>query len=168
MPITNGGTGATTAANARTNLGVPPTSHASTATTYGVSTAANYGHAMASSTTPKAAGTAAVGSETAKFARGDHVHPLQTTISGNAGTATKLATVRTFQIADNDGTNKGPTASFDGSANAVINLPSTIKASISGNAASATKLATARTISLGDQLQGSASFNGSANITINA
>lgn len=118
LGLAYGGTGATTAANARTNLGVPPTSHASTGTSYGVSTAANYGHAMASSTTPKANGTAAVGSETAKFARGDHVHPLQTTVSGNAGTATKLAT--------------------------------------------------ARTISLGDQLQGSASFNGSANITINA
>ena len=51
-------------------------SHASTATTYGISTASKYGHSMASSTTPKANGTAAVGSETAKFARGDHVHPL--------------------------------------------------------------------------------------------
>lgn len=142
LPVKYGGTGATTAAAALTNLGLTatatelnyvdgvtsniqtqlngkaPTSHASTATTYGVSTAANYGHAMASGTTPKANGTAAVGSETAKFARGDHVHPLQTTVSGNAGTATKLAT--------------------------------------------------ARTIYLGDQLQGSASFNGSANITINA
>lgn len=71
-----------------------PTSHASTATTYGVSSAANYGHAMASSTTPKAAGTAAVGSETAKFARGDHVHPIQTSVSGNAGTADKWKTPR--------------------------------------------------------------------------
>lgn len=52
-----------------------PTAHATSATTYGVSSASNYGHAMASSTSPKANGTAAVGSETAKFARGDHVHP---------------------------------------------------------------------------------------------
>lgn len=58
------------------DIGAAPTSHASTATTYGVSSASNYGHAMASSTTPKALGTAAVGSETAKFARGDHVHAL--------------------------------------------------------------------------------------------
>ncbi|MBD5553855.1 MAG: hypothetical protein HDQ95_00510, partial [Roseburia sp.] len=78
------------------NIGAAPTSHASTATTYGVSTAANYGHAMASSTTPKENGTAAIGTETAKFARGDHVHPLQTSVSGNAGTATKLATARTI------------------------------------------------------------------------
>ena len=57
-----------------------PNSHASTTTTYGVATDANYGHTMASSTTPIVAGTAVVGSETAKFARGDHVHPLQTTL----------------------------------------------------------------------------------------
>lgn len=68
--------------------GKAPKSHASTGTTYGVSTASAYGHAMASSTTPKANGTAAVGSETAKFARGDHVHPLQTSVSGAAGSAT--------------------------------------------------------------------------------
>lgn len=55
-----------------------PTSHASTATTYGVANASKYGHAKASVTTPKALGTAAVGSETAAFARGDHVHPMPT------------------------------------------------------------------------------------------
>lgn len=80
------------------NIGAAPTSHASSATTYGVSSASNYGHAMASSTTPKANGTAAVGSETAKFARGDHVHPLQTTVSGNAGTATKFASAQSVAL----------------------------------------------------------------------
>ena len=53
-----------------------PTSHASSDTTYGVSSASNYGHSKASATTPKALGTASVGSETTSFARGDHVHPL--------------------------------------------------------------------------------------------
>lgn len=62
-------------------------------------------HVTWSTTTPKANGTAAVGSET-KVARGDHVHPLQTTVSGNAGSATKLQTAVTV-----DG------VSFDGSAN---------------------------------------------------
>lgn len=57
------------------DLNYAPTAHATSATTYGVSSASDYGHAMASSTSPKANGTAAVGSETAKFARGDHVHP---------------------------------------------------------------------------------------------
>lgn len=44
IPITLGGTGANTAANARTNLGVPPTSHASTVTAYGPGTITSYGH----------------------------------------------------------------------------------------------------------------------------
>ena len=59
----------------------------------------------AASAAPKAPGTAAVGTST-KYAREDHVHPLQTTVSGNAGSATKLAAKRTI-----DG------VSFDGSAN---------------------------------------------------
>lgn len=44
LPVNKGGTGATTSAQARTNLGVPPTSHASSSTTYGLATDANYGH----------------------------------------------------------------------------------------------------------------------------
>lgn len=59
----------------------------------------------AASAAPKAHGSAAVGSS-AKYAREDHVHPAQTTVSGNAGTATTLATARTV-----DG------VSFNGSAN---------------------------------------------------
>ena len=96
--------------------GKAPTSHASTATTYGVSSASNYGHAMASSTTPKANGTAAVGSETAKFARGDHVHPLQTDVSGNAGSATKLKNARTITLSG-DVTGS---VSFDGNQNVTM------------------------------------------------
>ena len=71
-------------------------------------------HVTWSTTTPKANGTASVGSE-AKVARGDHVHPLQTTVSGNAGTATKLATARTIQIGNKS-------KSFDGSANITYSL----------------------------------------------
>lgn len=62
----------------------------------------------AASTNPKANGTAAVGTS-AKYAREDHVHPVQTSVSGNAGTATKLATAR-----------KIGNASFDGSANITV------------------------------------------------
>ena len=51
---------------------------------------------------------------------------------------------------------------------ATISLPSTISANLSGNASTATALATARTISLGGDLSGSASFDGSANVTITA
>ena len=65
---------------------------------------------------PKAAGTASVGSS-GKVAREDHVHPLQTSVSGssgsctgNANTATTLQTARTLTIG-----NSGK--SFNGSAN---------------------------------------------------
>jgi hypothetical protein len=79
-------------------------------------------------------------------------------LTGNASTATALATARTIGG-----------VSFDGTAN--ITLPGVNAAgtqSTSGNAATASALATARTISLGGDLSGSASFNGSANITITA
>ena len=48
-------------------------------------------------TTPLVAGTAAVGTATT-FARADHVHPLQTTVSGNAGTATKFASAQSIEL----------------------------------------------------------------------
>lgn len=69
----------------------------------------------ASDTTPKANGTASVGTET-DYARGDHVHPLQTTVSGNAGSATKLQTARTISLS---GAVTGSTT-FDGSADGTI------------------------------------------------
>lgn len=87
------------------NIGAAPTSHASAATTYGISTAGNYGHAMASSTTPKANGTASAGIETAKFARGDHVHPLQTSVSGSSGSCTGNAATATKATQDAYGNN---------------------------------------------------------------
>lgn len=66
----------------------------------------------AATVTPKASGTAAVGTST-KYAREDHVHPLQT----NVETATKLATPRVIAIA---GAVSG-SATFDGSKNISIN-----------------------------------------------
>lgn len=44
LSVGQGGTGATTASQARTNLGVPPTSHASSGTAYGLGSNLNYGH----------------------------------------------------------------------------------------------------------------------------
>ena len=58
---------------------------------------------------PKVAGTVTAG-KSSRLSRGDHVHPAQTTITGNAGTATKLANARTLTIG-----NTGKT--FDGSSN---------------------------------------------------
>ena len=64
---------------------------------------------------PLAAGTAAVGTSTLG-ARQDHVHPVQTTVSGNAGTATTLATARTISLTG-DVTGS---VSFNGSADVSI------------------------------------------------
>jgi hypothetical protein len=114
--------------------------------------------------------------------------------TGNAATATKLATARTISLS---GDVTGSTT-FDGSGNVVFattvgdssklngqlasyylsasnlssgtlpsaRLPTTIAASTTGNAATATKLATARTITLAGNATGSASFDGSANVSL--
>lgn len=66
---------------------------------------------MASSVAGSAHGTAAVGTSLS-YARADHVHPVQTSVSGNAGTATSLATARTING-----------VSFNGTAN--ITVPAT-------------------------------------------
>jgi hypothetical protein len=58
---------------------------------------------------------------------------LTADVTGNADTATKLAMARTINIQDSTATNTGTGASFDGSGNATIKLPATIKASITGN-----------------------------------
>ena len=81
--------------------------------------------------------------------------------TGNAATATKLATARTINgtsfdgsanittanwgtarnisISDSDGTNTGTAVSVNGSAAVTLKLPATIKASLTGNASTATK-----------------------------
>ena len=66
--------------------------------------AASHGtHVTYSTSAPKANGTASAGSA-ASVSRSDHVHPLQTTVSGNAGSATKLATARTIDGVSFNGT----------------------------------------------------------------
>ena len=81
-----------------------------------------------STTTPKAAGTAAVGTGTT-FARADHVHPLQTTITGNAGTATVLQTARTIALS---GAVTGTATSFDGSKDITIPVTTVDGSKITG------------------------------------
>ncbi len=89
---------ATNAENAQTTAnGKAPTSHASSQTTYGVSSETAYGHAKASSTTPKANGTASVGTEKTAFARGDHVHPEQVSAHGITTAGSGAAYTATVQ-----------------------------------------------------------------------
>lgn len=73
-------------------------------------------HVTFSTTAPLVAGTASVGTATT-VSRSDHVHPAQTSVSGNAGTATKLKTARTFAIS---GAVTASAQSFDGSANVTL------------------------------------------------
>lgn len=75
----------------------------------------------------KANGTAAVGTS-AKVAREDHVHPLQTTVSGNAGSANKVNNALSIQL------NGGTATAFDGSAAKSINItPASIGAAAAHN-----------------------------------
>lgn len=101
-------------------------------------------------------------------------------VTGNASTATKLATARKINgtdfngtsaiitkqwgtsrgisIIDASSTNIGTAVQVDGSTDATLKLPSTIKATLTGNASTATKLATSRKIN-------GTTFDGSGDIT---
>lgn len=72
---------------------------------------------MAGTIEPKAPDIANTGVST-KYAREDHVHPIQTSISGNAGTATKLETAQNI-IISGDANGSGL---FDGSQEVNITL----------------------------------------------
>lgn len=93
-------------------------------------------------------------------------------ISGNAASATKLQTPRSLNLS---GAVMADAATFDGTADATINvktldatkLKGTAPVSTTGNAATASKLATPRTLSLTGKAAGSTTFDGSANATIN-
>lgn len=89
------------------SINITPSSIGAAGTSHGT-------HVSYSTTTPKVAGTGAVGSESS-VARGDHVHPAQTSVTGNAGTATTLQTARNIQIGNK-------TNSFNGSANITYSL----------------------------------------------
>lgn len=73
------------------------------------------------------AANASVGSEAAA-ARADHVHPLQSDVSGNAGTATTLKTPRSIGISGVTAT----AATFDGSKDVSINISGIPASIISG------------------------------------
>ena len=166
VAVSKGGFGGTTVAEAWTTVGVP----------------------YAGTAAPKVAATAAVGTAT-KWAREDHVHPVQTTVSGNAGTATKLATARGLWGQSFDGS-----AAISGDMSGVGNILSsatntktvgtsankflamyatTFYGALSGNATTATsatsagKLSASRTFSLTGNATGSGSGDLSGNISIN-
>ena len=69
VPVANGGTGATTAASARTNLGAAPKAHASTGTSYGIGTGSNYGHVKLTDSTSATSGASSGVAATPKMVR---------------------------------------------------------------------------------------------------
>ena len=97
----NGGT--TEGTNMFTFNGATAKSINITPSAIGAAAASHGTHVSYSTTAPKANGTAAAGTAST-VARSDHVHPLQTTVSGNAGSATKLATARTIDGVSFNGT----------------------------------------------------------------
>lgn len=102
---------------------------------------------------PLAHGTASAGVST-KIAREDHVHPSQTTISGNAGTATKLQTARTITLSG-DATGS---VEFDGSKNVEINV------TVSGGSSEGGVPTTTQVVA-GNGLNGGGALSG--NVTLN-
>ena len=97
--------------------------------------------------------------------------------SGNAATATKLASAVMMTVQDATAAHSGAAVSFDGSGNVVLKLPATIAAALignvtgnlTGNANTASKLNVARTflVKNGDGNKGaSASFDGSGNVEL--
>ena len=88
--------------------------------------AASHGtHVTYGSDAPKANGTASAGSASS-VSRSDHVHPAQTSVSGNAGSATKLATPRTIDGVSFNGTanitHYGTCSTAAGTAAKTVNL----------------------------------------------
>ena len=84
--------------------------------------------AASDSDTPKSAGTASVGSSNA-YAKADHVHPAQTSVSGNAGSASKLQTSRSIGVS---GAISGTAQGFDGSKDITIPITSIDGTKITG------------------------------------
>ena len=69
-----------------------PKDHASETTEYGIGSSTKYGHTKASSTNPVMDGTAALGTDNGVYARGDHVHPTDTSRAPKSHTSSTGST----------------------------------------------------------------------------
>ena len=95
-----------------------------TASSIGAAAASHGTHVTYATATPKANGTAAVGSSD-KVAREDHVHPLQTNVSGSSGSCTGNAATATKAAQLTNARNiiiGSATKSFNGTANVSYTL----------------------------------------------
>ena len=119
MAISRGGTGVGTSTGTGDN--VLNTSPTLVTPVLGVATGTSFNSITGlSNTAALAAGIAAVGTDTL-VARQDHVHPVQTTISGNAATATRVNNTEVIKF-DTGGTEGTDLYTFDGSAAKTINI----------------------------------------------
>lgn len=155
VAVANGGTGATTAANARTNLGLGTAATLNTGTTAGTVAEGNHTHSNATSTvagfmstTDKSKLDAATNLSTGstiiqRDASGNFSAGIITgALSGNATTASTLATGRAISLT---GDVTGTTAAFNGSADAsaatTIATSAVTSAKIADNAVTTAKIA---------------------------
>ena len=155
VAVANGGTGATTAANARLNLGLGNSATLNTGTTAGTVAEGSHTHSNATttvagfmSTTDKSKLDAATNLSTGstivqRDASGNFsAGTITGALSGNATTASTLATGRTISLT---GDVTGTTAAFNGSANAsavtTIATSAVTSAKIADNAVTSAKIA---------------------------
>ena len=158
LPVARGGTGTTTSTGSGSV--VLSTSPVLTTPNIGVATGASFNSITGlASVAPLVAGTSSVGTSTLA-ARQDHVHPVQTSVSGNAGTATTLQTARTISLSG-DVTGS---VSFNGSSN--VDIVSTVADNSHNHTiANVTGLQTALDNKVDDSEKGSA--NGVATLDSN-
>ena len=140
LQVSKGGTGATSSDQARVNLGVPPTSHASTATTYGVGNATQYGHVKLSDAVDSASGaTGGTAATPAAVKAAQEAADAAQTAADNAMTkASTLATASTPGIVK-PGT--GMTVDAAGALN--VSLNNTVTSTSTTQAATANAVKTA-------------------------
>lgn len=88
--------------------------------------------------------------------------------TGNSATASKIQNAQKISVQDFYSANSGAEIIFDGTENATLKLPASIKAELDGNAKTASKLETAKiiTISDGENSGASTNFDGSENISL--
>lgn len=147
LPVNKGGTGATTSEAARANLGVPPTSHASTNTTHGVGNATQYGHLKLSDATNSSSGVSGgvAATPAAVKAAKDAADAAQSSANNAQSSAdaamTKASTLATSSVAGIVKPGTGMTVDAAGALNVSLNNTVTSTSTTQAATANAVKQA---------------------------